>query len=340
MKNNFKIPKFNIRENPALILFLLAPAIGELLSGSSPPSEFFTPFGLTMLLGLYGCGAVLARELKVRWRKGMGSLLLLGAAYGALEEGIMVASWSSPVWPDLGTLGVFGRWLGVNWVWAAELTMYHAIVSITIPVMLVELAYPEKKKDTWLSVWWMKAFTVALAIDVIVGFILFGYLLNYFPPLPQYSLAFAATAFFSYMAYKLPSNWARKGVKPIRQPFFYVVITALGALSSGVVFWILPNLSDFILFPLFIIICGFGVIFSIIKLLISYNWKNSTPLHRFAISSGPLFLFIILSILQEFDKSRTDNTAGMSLIGVVAVIGLTFLWLKLNRRVMVTTTVL
>jgi hypothetical protein len=335
-----KIPKFNVRENPALVLFLLAPAIGELLSGSAPPSEFFTPFGLTMLLGLYGGGAVLARELKVRWRKGMGSLLLLGAAYGALEEGVMVASWSSPVWPDLGTLGVFGRWLGVNWVWAAELTMYHAIVSITIPVMLVELAYPERKKDTWLSDWWVKTITVALAVDVIVGFTLFGILLNYFPPLPQYSLAFAATAFFTYKAYKLPSNWTRKGVKPLRRPLYYAVITALGALSSGVVFWILPNLSNFILFPLLIIICGFGIIYSIIKLFISYNWKNSTPLHLFAVSSGPLYIFIILTFLQESDKSRTDNTAGMGLIGIIALVGLALLWLKLKRNNAVTTTVL
>jgi hypothetical protein len=335
-----KIPKFNILENPALILFLLAPAIGELLSGSAPPSEFFSPFGLTMLLGLYGAGAILARELKVRWRRGMGSLLLLGAAYGALEEGVMVASWSSPVWPDLGTLGVFGRWLGVNWVWAAELTMYHAIVSITIPVMLVELAFPEKKKEAWLSDWWVKAITVALAFDVVVGFILFGLRLNYFPPLPQYSLAFAATAFFTYQAYRLPSNWARKGVKPLRSPLFYGVVTALGAISSGVVFWILPNLSNFILFPLLIIICGFGIIFGVVKFLISYNWKSSTTLHRFAVSSGPLFLFIILAFLQEFDKSRTDNTAGMSLIGVVALISLTLLWLKLKRSSAVAPTAL
>jgi len=57
---------------PALVLFFLAPAIGELLSGSSPPAEFFTPFWLLILPALYGSGAVIARELKVRWRKGTG----------------------------------------------------------------------------------------------------------------------------------------------------------------------------------------------------------------------------------------------------------------------------
>jgi hypothetical protein len=50
--------------------------VGELLSGSAPPAEFFTPFGFTVMTLLYGGGALTARELKVRWGKGMGSLLL------------------------------------------------------------------------------------------------------------------------------------------------------------------------------------------------------------------------------------------------------------------------
>jgi hypothetical protein len=75
------IPAVGIRDRipPALVLLLLAPAIGELLSGSSPLAEYFTPFSLTILTALYGGGALLAREIKIRWRKGVGSLLLLGA---------------------------------------------------------------------------------------------------------------------------------------------------------------------------------------------------------------------------------------------------------------------
>jgi hypothetical protein len=55
---------------PPLVLFFLSPAIGELLSGSSPPAEFFTPFGLTVMAVLYGGGALLAREAVTRWKRG------------------------------------------------------------------------------------------------------------------------------------------------------------------------------------------------------------------------------------------------------------------------------
>ena len=55
---------------PALALFFLAPMVGELLSGSAPPAEFFNPFTLLLLAALYGSGAVLIRELRVRWGTG------------------------------------------------------------------------------------------------------------------------------------------------------------------------------------------------------------------------------------------------------------------------------
>jgi hypothetical protein len=215
-KNLIDLPVPKIRVPPALVLFLLSPIIGELLSGSSPPSEFFTPFGFTIMALLYGGGALTVRELKIRWEKGVGSLLLLGAAYGILEEGLMVASFFNPLWPDLGILGVFGRWLGVNWVWAVELTAYHAIVSITVPIILVELIYPNYKAESWIRGAWAKIVPLSLGAIVIIGFILFGLFQSYWPPVPQYLLMLLLTILFVVLAHKLPSDWARKGKNPLK----------------------------------------------------------------------------------------------------------------------------
>jgi len=48
----------NIRKrlSPALVLFLLSPIVGELLSGSAPPAEFFNPAEFLLLALLYGAG--------------------------------------------------------------------------------------------------------------------------------------------------------------------------------------------------------------------------------------------------------------------------------------------
>src|SRR5258707_57155 len=86
---------------PALLtLYFLAPAVGELLSGSTPPLLFISPFSLLFEAGLYGSGAILVRELARRRGLGWGSIVLLGAAYGILEEGLVVTSWFNPYLPD------------------------------------------------------------------------------------------------------------------------------------------------------------------------------------------------------------------------------------------------
>ena len=132
--------------NPVLVLYLLSPICGELLSGSQPPLEFFRPLNLIFITAFYGSGALLVRELTRRWGKGWPTLLTLGAAYGIVEEGLAAKSFFDPAWMDLGALGVYGRWVGVNWVWAALLTIFHAVFSISIPVLLTELAFPESSE--------------------------------------------------------------------------------------------------------------------------------------------------------------------------------------------------
>jgi len=47
-------------------------------------------------MSLYGSGALVIRELRVRWNKGIGTTLLLGSAYAMIEEGLMVASFFNP----------------------------------------------------------------------------------------------------------------------------------------------------------------------------------------------------------------------------------------------------
>ena len=74
----------------------------RLLSGSAPPLEFFNPFGLSVLPAIYGSGVILARELALCWEKRWSITLVLGLAYGIVEEGLMVMSFFDPGWPDLG----------------------------------------------------------------------------------------------------------------------------------------------------------------------------------------------------------------------------------------------
>lgn len=329
---SYFMERFKSRIPPALALFLLSPAIAELLSGSAPPAEFFTPFGFTMIVGLYGSGSIVMRELKIRWKKGMGSLLLLGAAYGILEEGLMVASFFNPEWPDLGILGVFGRWLEVNWVWALELTIYHAIVSVAIPIMLMELAYPERKGEPWLSSRALKAFTILLGLVVSIGFLLFSQFMNYWPPVLQYLLMAALMIVLIYQAYRLPADWARHGTKQLRRPLFFGVISFLSASAGALIFGVLPNLLKFPLSPIIVIVLGLMFVFGMLRFLKQYDWRLANDLHKFSLAAGAIALLIVLAPIQELDQTRVDDTTGMGIVGLAFLAGLLWLGWRIRQR--------
>jgi hypothetical protein len=158
---------------PVLTLLLLSPVVGELLSGSSPPALFFNPIALLLMVGLYGCGALLVRELAVCFRLNVLGLLLLGAAYGIVEEGLMCKSFFNPFWKDVGFLSTYGRALGVNWLWAIGLTYYHAIVSITVPIFLTEAMFAGRATRPWLRTRGRVIAGVCLGLVTLLGFVAF-----------------------------------------------------------------------------------------------------------------------------------------------------------------------
>ena len=182
---------------PAVVLVLLSPVVGELLSGSSPPAEFFNPLTFVLLTAFYGSGALLVRELTVRWKKGWPSILLLGMAYGIVEEGLAVKSFFDPAWMDLGVLGVYGRWAGVNWVWAVGLTLYHAVFSIAIPIALTYLLFPQRAHEAWIRPRALRIWAAVLASVVILCNLL---LTSYRPPAGYFLLAGAVVFLLGLLA--------------------------------------------------------------------------------------------------------------------------------------------
>lgn len=127
-----------------LSLVLLAALLPETITGSTPPEKWLNPLQALFNVWLYGAGVLAVREISVRWKIGYPGILVLGAAYGILEEGLAVTTFFNPTLPQFAdnALGSYGRWLGVNWVWAVWLTTFHAIVSIAMPIFLVESHWP------------------------------------------------------------------------------------------------------------------------------------------------------------------------------------------------------
>lgn len=311
---------------PAVVLFFLAPIVAELLSGSSPPAEFFKPFSLILLSVLYGGGAILCRELVRRWGKGWMSLLTLGSAYGILEEGLMVKSFFDPNWVDLGSLGAYGRALGVNWVWALELTIYHAVFSITIPVLLVELIYPERRAQAWIRPRAARWLAALVGLDVLVGFL---FLTPYRPPLIPYALSIAVLIGLAVLARRVEDPIPASRAQELPRPHVFWLVGLLATIGFFIIAWVLPST------PLPVVLT---VALAVALVLGAYRivrrWvRRMGPMpsdRALALAAGALSFFILLAPLQELDRTRQDNTAGMAVVGLGAA-GFLF-WLRARLR--------
>ena len=63
----------------------------------------------------------------------------------------MTQSLFNPHFPGIGYLGIYGRWLEVNWYWAQYILGWHAVWSISIPILLTELLFPARQSKPWLG---------------------------------------------------------------------------------------------------------------------------------------------------------------------------------------------
>jgi len=246
-----------------------------------------------------------------------------------LEEALLVTSWFSPYWMDLGPMAVYGRWLDINWVWAEMLTIYHAVFSITIPIILTELAFSNKRDKSWIGKKLLIMLVGVLTALTIFGTWLFSTLMQYWTPIPQYLFAIVIMIAFIYAARRLPSDWGNHGQKPLPKPLVPWLVAATADIAFFLGFYSSPSLIPW---PL-AILYGILLTFLITKFITRYNGSEKpTDMHTLALCSGALTFFLIFAPLQELDKTRTDNTQGMTLVAIATIIALIMLRRKIKQQ--------
>ncbi|MCJ7513604.1 MAG: hypothetical protein MUO23_11620 [Anaerolineales bacterium] len=311
--------------HPALLLYFLSPIVAELLSGSAPPAEFFNPFTFILLTAFYGSAALVVRELTFRWRKGWPTVLILGLAYGIVEEGLAVKSFFDPAWIDLGPLGVYGRWAGVNWVWSAGLTLYHAVFSIAIPILLTCLIFPDWVDRPWLSRRTFRLWSVVLALVVLFCNL---FLTAYRPPWTHLALAGAAVLGLGLMARKLPQTLPLDSVVRLRRPRALFWRSFAATIGLFVTLWALPNTPIPPGVTLILMFAWAGIfVCAACRLTKHAAWSRS---HAVAAVSGALLFFVLLAPVAQLDPQAADNRSGMTWVALG--MGLFLIWLERRNR--------
>ncbi|MEQ8674070.1 MAG: hypothetical protein RLP44_24485 [Aggregatilineales bacterium] len=283
--------KFLVPYRPVLFLFILAPFIGEVLSTSTPIIAFLNPWNLFFLGGLYGAGAILIRELVVRWGKGWLTVLLLGVAYGIIEEGLAVKSFFDPNWQDLGTLVGYDFWMGVNWVWAVHLTLFHMVYSIAISILLTELTFPAHRHRAWTGKWTFRFLATLFAFTVM----LFFAITENDPPILHYLIACGLVVLLFNVAQRLPFTLPRRNVT-VPPPSRFLIAGFVTALVWFFSVWLMPEngVSPIILVGWLLIWAGVASVWILWRSGNGFAWNQK---HQLALVSGFLGFLMLLTPL-------------------------------------------
>lgn len=141
----------SIKRNAIITLILIVPLLTELLSGNTPIIKIVNPVVFGYFIIMYGLPVLLAREAVVEWKLGVMGLLTLGLAYGVLNEGVaartLLLSDEHMFMSSLRGYSMFG----INFLWASAILPWHALFSITYPIVFIRALYPQIANERWLS---------------------------------------------------------------------------------------------------------------------------------------------------------------------------------------------
>lgn len=330
--------KSPFKPGPALTLIFLAPVISEVLSGATRLS-YIIAFVPEMLV--WGCGALLAREMVRRWRAGWPSLLLLGLALSIAEEFIIQQTSVAPL-PWAGAFANYGRVWGVNWMYFLFMLVYESVLVVMVPVQVTELVFQDRRDLPWLTKWRILRTAWLFTVGSFMAY--YGWVRRarpmmlhvplYIPPLSTLAAGVAAIAMLVGLAYllrsvgrrrnlaiKAPSPWAVGSLVLVAGFPWYLVIGAVFSTSQR------PN------FSFWWEIAG-GVLWAALTYLLFRHWTSAAGWgdgHRWA----ACFATMLVCIIAGFEGSNAwmlRDVIFKSVVDLLMVVWMVVLLRRLQPR--------
>ena len=134
-----------------ITLFFVTPLVAEYLLGDLP-LKLLT--ALIVLAPAYGGGAVLIRETARRAGRGWPTMLMLGAAYTLIGEGLVSQSLFNPDYMKKHWHLLYPAYvpaLGIGGWWTLLMFNLHTFWSMGVSIALVEALFPAEAEAPWLG---------------------------------------------------------------------------------------------------------------------------------------------------------------------------------------------
>jgi hypothetical protein len=134
-----------------ITLFFVAPLVAEYLLGDLPLKLLVA---LIVLAPAYGGAAVLIRETARRTDRGWPTMLMLGAAYTLIGEGLVTQSLFNPDYLKMHMHLLDHAYipaLGIGGWWTFFMFNLHTFWSMGVSIALVEALFPAETEAPWLG---------------------------------------------------------------------------------------------------------------------------------------------------------------------------------------------
>jgi hypothetical protein len=311
---------------PAWTLVLLSPVVSELLSGSTRIS---TLFALIPEIMLWGCGALLIRETARRRSLGWNSLLLMGLALSIAEEFLIQQTSLAPL-PWLSG-PVYGRALGVNWLYLLFMLGYESVWVVLVPVQLTELIFPKRRTGPWLQRTGLIVTAVIFLLGTRVAW--YGWVKRVRPMVfhapaynpPPLTLLVGALAIVLLVVASLYLKPRQPRLPPGSLPapmLLGVIAVAFGLPWYGLIVLTFTSAAKLHALPFWLPMLA-GIAWAGMAYLFFRRWSSSTgwsDVHRYALTIGAMLVPMIGGFIGSSSWLRIDLIGKVALDAIAIVL--------------------
>ena len=134
-----------------MFLLLATGPLAELLSQNVPLLRYLQPIPFLLVTVTYGVPVLLIRELVVARTLNNIAVVLLGLAYGILNEGVLAKTLTQPDGAPLQDFVGYGQIGALQAGWAVFIVFWHSLHSVLYPILLSRWMFPEAADRRWFA---------------------------------------------------------------------------------------------------------------------------------------------------------------------------------------------
>ena len=135
----------------ALFLLLTPGPLAEVLSQNVQLFTFLQPVPFLLVTLTYGVPVLVIRELSVARELDEVGLVVLGLAYGILNEGVLAKTLTLPEGAPLHDFAGYGQVGPIQGGWSVFIIVWHALHSVLYPILLTRWMFPAASGRRWFA---------------------------------------------------------------------------------------------------------------------------------------------------------------------------------------------